>query len=78
MYDLGLIYSVEVDDEGDVHIDMTLTAPACPVAGQIVRDVANKAGAVGGMRKSHVQLVWDPPWTKDRMSDEALLELGLL
>ena len=78
VYDLGLIYAVDIDAEGDVQIDMTLTAPACPVAGQIVRDVATKAGGVPGVRKSHVKLVWDPPWTKARMSDDALLELGLL
>ena len=78
VYDLGLIYGVRVNDDGDVDIEMTLTAPACPVAGQIVRDVAQKTGALAGVRKSHVQLVWDPPWTKARMSDEALLELGLL
>ena len=78
VYDLGLIYGVEVQDEGDVEIKMTLTAPACPVAGQIVKDVATKVGAVKTVRKAHVQLVWDPPWTKDRMTDDALLELGLL
>ncbi len=78
VYDLGLIYGVEVSADGDVEIEMTLTAPACPVAGQIVRDVATKTGGVDGVRKSHVKLVWDPPWTKARMSDDALLELGLL
>lgn len=78
VYDLGLIYGVEVQDEGDVEIKMTLTAPACPVAGQIVKDVATKVGAVATVRKAHVKLVWDPPWTKDRMTDDALLELGLL
>lgn len=78
VYDLGLIYGVEVQAEGDVEIKMTLTAPACPVAGQIVKDVATRVGAVPTVRKAHVQLVWDPPWTKDRMTDDALLELGLL
>lgn len=78
VYDLGLIYHVDVTDDGDVAIDMTLTAPACPVAGQIVQEVARKSGGVAGVRESHVKLVWDPPWTRDRMSDEALLELGLL
>lgn len=77
VFDLGLIYEVTIDG-AEVEIQMTLTAPACPVAGQIVRDVAQKVGATPGVAKSHVQLVWDPPWTKDRMSDEALLELGLL
>lgn len=78
VYDLGLIYGLQVDESGDVEVSMTLTAPACPVAGQIVTDVATRVGAVPSVRKAHVKLVWDPPWTKDRMSEEALLELGLL
>lgn len=78
VYDLGLIYGIDIDDEGDVEVRMTLTAPACPVAGQIVKDVAERVGATEGVRRSHVKLVWDPPWTKDRMTEEALLELGLL
>ena len=78
VYDLGLIYGLEISPEGDVEVRMTLTAPACPVAGQIVKDVADRVGATHGVRRSHVKLVWDPPWTKDRMTDEALLELGLL
>jgi FeS assembly SUF system protein len=78
VYDLGLIYDLAVDEAGQVEVRMTLTAPACPVAGQIVTDVAERVGATGGVARVHVKLVWDPPWTKDRMSDEALLELGLL
>ena len=78
VYDLGLIYGLDVTDAGDVEVRMTLTAPACPVAGQIVKDVADRVGATDGVRRSHVKLVWDPPWTKDRMTEEALLELGLL
>jgi FeS assembly SUF system protein len=78
IYDLGLIYGIEIEDDGAVEITMTLTAPGCPVAGMIVQDVAQKTGAIEGVRSSHVTLTWDPPWTKDRMSDEALLELGLL
>jgi FeS assembly SUF system protein len=78
VYDLGLIYELDVDDVGNVEVRMTLTAPACPVAGQIVTDVAERVGATAGVARAHVKLVWDPPWTKDRMSDEALLELGLL
>lgn len=78
VYDLGLIYGLEIEDSGDVEVSMTLTAPACPVAGQIVTDVATRVGAVPCVRNAHVKLVWDPPWTKDRMSEEALLELGLL
>lgn len=78
IYDLGLIYGVAIDDEANVEIEMTLTAPGCPVAGMIVREVASVVGALDGVRESHVKLTWSPPWTKDRMSDEAMLELGLL
>jgi FeS assembly SUF system protein len=78
IYDLGLIYGFEIDEAWNVEIEMTLTAPGCPVAGMLVSDVARKVGAVEGVARSHVKLVWDPPWTKDRMSEEALLELGLL
>lgn len=77
IYDLGLIYGIDVDD-ADVEIRMTLTAPACPVAGAIVSDVARRVGNVPGVRTCHVKLVWEPPWTKDRMSEEAMLELGLI
>jgi FeS assembly SUF system protein len=78
VYDLGLIYGFEIDEAGDVELTMTLTAPACPVAGQIVEEVARRTGEVEGVRRSHVTLTWDPPWTRDRMTEEALLELGLL
>ena len=78
IYDLGLIYDVAIDDEAVVEVTMTLTAPACPVADMIVREVADKVGLVPGVKHSHVQLSWDPPWTKARMSEEAMLELGLL
>jgi FeS assembly SUF system protein len=76
--ELGLIYGLDVTHDGLVEVKMTLTAPACPVAGQLVTEVAQKAGRVPGVQRAHVVLVWDPPWTKDRMSDEALLELGLI
>ncbi|MGE0791778.1 MAG: iron-sulfur cluster assembly protein, partial [Sandaracinaceae bacterium] len=78
IYDLGLIYGFTIDDEANVEIEMTLTAPACPVAGMLVTQVAREVGNVRGVRTSHVKLTWDPPWTKARMSEEALLELGLL
>ncbi len=78
IYDLGLVYGVEIDDVSNVEIQMTLTAPACPVAGMIVEEVATRVGGTPGVRASHVKLVWDPPWTMDRMSDEAKLELGLI
>ncbi len=78
VYDLGLIYELLVDDAGDVEVRMTLTAPGCPVAGEIVRDVAKAVSEVETVRMARVSLVWDPPWTKARMTDDALLELGLL
>jgi FeS assembly SUF system protein len=78
IYALGLIYGVEVSEEGRAEIRMTLTAPACPVAGAIVEEVAEKAGRVEGVSTSHVELVWDPPWTPDNMTDAAKLELGML
>ncbi len=78
IYDLGLIYGFTIDEAQNVEIQMTLTAPGCPVAGMLVEQVAQKVGAVPGVRTSRVELTWDPPWTKDRMSEEAMLELGLL
>ena len=78
IYELGLIYGVEVSEDGQAEIKMTLTAPACPVAGAIVEEVAEKAGQVEGVSTSHVELVWDPPWTPDRMTEAAKLELGML
>lgn len=76
--ELGLIYGVDIVAPGEVEIAMTLTAPACPVAGQLVEEAARRAGLAPGVKRAHVRLVWYPPWTKDRMSDEALLELGLI
>lgn len=78
IYELGLIYGIEVSDEGHAEIRMTLTAPACPVAGALVEEVAEKAGRAEGVATSHVELVWDPPWTPDRMSEAAKLELGMI
>jgi len=78
IYELGLIYGVEVDEDGRAEIRMTLTAPACPVAGAIVEEVAEKSGRVEGVSTSHVELVWDPPWTPERMTEAAKLELGMI
>ena len=78
IYALGLIYGVAVSEDGRAEVRMTLTAPACPVAGAIVEEVAEKAGHVEGVSTSHVKLVWDPPWSPDRMSEAAKLELGML
>lgn len=76
--DLGLIYALDIDDEGNVTIDMTLTAPACPVAGTFPGIVEEHVGQVPGVRSVHVELVWEPPWSVDLMTDEVKLELGLL
>jgi len=78
IYDLGLIYGVEVDDEADAVVTMTLTTPHCPVAESMPAEVELRAGAVPGIRDAEVNLVWDPPWSPDKMSDEARLELGML
>ena len=77
IYDLGLIYDLEIAADGTVEIRMTLTAPACPVAGQMPIDVANAVAAVPGTGEVTVELVWDPPWTKDRMSEEAKVALDM-
>jgi len=78
IYDLGLIYGFDIDEKGAVELRMTLTAPACPVAGILVQDVARKVGAVPGVSRCHATIVWDPPWTQDLLTDEAKLALGLL
>ena len=78
VYDLGLIYELEVDNYNNVDIEMTLTAPNCPVADDLVRDVKNAAQTVDGVKKVVVQLVFDPPWTQEMLSEEAKLELGFL
>ena len=78
IYDLGLIYSVKVRDAAAVDVTMTLTSPACPVAGSLPGEVEAKVRGVPGVSEAKVELVWDPPWTMDKLSDEARLELGLL
>ena len=78
IYDLGLIYGVDVTDEGDVAITMTLTTPHCPVAESMPGEVELRCSAVPGVRDAEVNLVWDPPWGPNLMSDEARLELGML
>jgi FeS assembly SUF system protein len=77
IYDLGLIYRMDIDGRGDVKIEMTLTAPACPVAGAMPGRVAEAVAATEGVGEVEVALVWDPPWTRDRMSDEAKLALDM-
>ena len=78
IYDLGLIYGVEVGEGGNVSVAMTLTTPHCPVAESMPGEVELRVGAVPGVRDAEVNLVWDPPWDPAKMSDEARLELGML
>ena len=78
IYDLGLIYRIEMKDPGDVEIDMTLTAPACPVAGELLSWVRKAVSDVAGVGTVKVNLVFDPPWDQSRMSDDARLELGFI
>ena len=78
IYELGLIYGVDVSEDGDATITMTLTTPHCPVAESLPQEVELRAMAVPGIRDAVVNLVWDPPWDPSKMSDEARLELGML
>lgn len=78
VYDLGLIYKVEVGDDMNVHIDMTLTAPNCPAVDFIVEDVRMKVASVDGVKEVEVSIVFEPEWDRDMMSEEAKLELGFL
>jgi FeS assembly SUF system protein len=75
IWELGLVYEVKIDG-AVVWVTMTLTAPACPVAGDIIMEVQEKIKSIPGVEEAHVQLTFDPPWTKDMMSEEARLELG--
>lgn len=78
IYDLGLIYRIDIAAAGNCHIDMTLTAPACPVAGMMPVMVRQAVEQVEGVGAVEVDLVWDPPWSQDKMSEEAMLQLGLM
>ncbi len=78
IWELGLVYEVKIEGEGKVKITMTLTAPACPVAGEIVAEVQQKAEAIEGVTDVHVHLTFDPPWDRSMMSEEARLELGFM
>ena len=77
IHELGLIYQLDVSPEGAVYVRMTLTTPACPVAGSLPGEVEAKVKAVPGVTSAKVELVWDPPWDKSRMSEAAALQLGL-
>ncbi|MBQ8519923.1 MAG: SUF system Fe-S cluster assembly protein [Bacteroides sp.] len=78
IYDLGLIYKIDLQDDGEVIIDMTLTAPNCPAADFIMEDVRQKIDSVEGVSQATVNLVFEPEWDKEMMSEEAKLELGFL
>ncbi len=78
VYDLGLIYKIEVTDDLDIHVDMTLTAPNCPAADFIIEDIHQKLASIHGVRHVYVELVFEPEWTKDMMSEEARLDLGFM
>ena len=76
IYELGLVYGVDVDEGGRATVRMTLTSPACPVAGSLPGEVEQKVRGVPGVTAAAVELVWDPPWDKEMMTDEAKLRLG--
>jgi FeS assembly SUF system protein len=77
IYELGLIYGIEVDDTNYVKVRMTLTSPACPVAGSLPGEVEKKVQSIPEVRDAEVELTWEPPWSKDRMSEAAMLQLGM-
>jgi FeS assembly SUF system protein len=77
IYELGLVYGIDVEETADVAIRMTLTSPACPVAGSLPPEVQAKVQQVPGVKSARVDIVWDPPWTPERMSEAARVQLGL-
>lgn len=77
IFDLGLIYAIDVDPQNQVHVRMTLTAPGCPVAGTLPGEIQRKIADLAGVTSAKVELVWEPPWDKSRMSEVAMLELGM-
>ena len=77
IYELGLVYDIEIAPEGAVGIRMTLTSPGCPVAGSLPLDVEHKVKSIPGVASAKVEVVWDPPWDKSRMSEAAKLQLGI-
>ncbi|MCX4369262.1 MAG: iron-sulfur cluster assembly protein [Duncaniella sp.] len=78
IYNLGLIYGIDLDDDGNLHIDMTLTAPNCPAADFIIDDARIKLESIDGIKSVDIRIVFEPEWTKDMMSEEAKLDLGFL
>lgn len=78
IYELGLIYTIDINDDAEVNIKMSLTAPGCPVAGEMPGWVAEAIEPMAGVKTVNVELVWEPPWGMEMMSDEARLELGFM
>lgn len=78
IYSLGLVYKIDIDDDANLHIDMTLTAPNCPAADFIVDDARIKLESIKGIKSVDIRIVFEPEWTKDMMSEEAKLDLGFL
>jgi FeS assembly SUF system protein len=78
IYELGLVYGIEIGDSGDVRIQMTLTAPSCPVAASLPLQIESKVSAIEDIKSAHVELVWDPPWNPGKMSESAKLQLGMI
>ena len=78
IYELGLIYTIDIDDDSNVHVQMTLTSPGCPVAGTLPPEVESKIEALEEVNDARVEVVWDPPWTPDMMTEGAKLELGMM
>tara|TARA_R110001592_G_scaffold175834_2_gene415200 strand:- start:5 stop:337 length:333 start_codon:yes stop_codon:yes gene_type:complete len=78
VYEMGLIYEIKVDDDFNVEIDMTLTSPSCPVAESLPEEVRSKVELMWSVKTAKVELVWEPMWTKDMMSEEAKFELGFM
>lgn len=78
IYSLGMIYKIDLEDDGNLNIDMTLTAPNCPMADFIIEDVHQKLSSIQGVKAVNVNIVFEPEWNKDMMSEEAKLELGYL
>ena len=78
IYELGLVYNIDVNTEGHVQIQMTLTSPMCPVAGSLPPEVESKVKEISGVTECRVELVWDPPWDKEMMSEAAKLQLNII
>ncbi|MDA9564180.1 iron-sulfur cluster assembly protein [Flavobacteriales bacterium] len=78
VFEMGLIYEIKIDEEANVQIIMTLTSPSCPVAESLPQEVKDKVAGISGVKSADIEIVFDPPWDKDMMSEEALLELGMM